>query len=488
MGAAWAAVGLGVLAVAAFAPFGLWPLAPLSLAGLFLLWREARARRAAWTGFLYGLGFMGAGVSWVLVSIAQFGGVGPVLAAIATLGFVALLALFPALSGALAAVVPPRLRMPLGAPAAWTLGEALRGGVLTGFPWLSLGYSQSDGPLAGLAPVLGVAGIGWLLAVVGGLLAHAWARRRVWPLVPAGALLAAGLPLQRLEWTRPAGPPLEVALVQPSIPQVLKWKPEQLAPTLAKYRERTLANLDADLVIWPETAVPRFRYRVQRRFLGPLAARARARGSALVIGIPILDPEHLRYYNAALVPTPEGPGEVYAKRHLVPFGEYLPLEPWLGGLFAFLHVPMGEFAAGDSREPPLLHAAGRVLGVSICYEDAFSREVLQALPRAEVLVNLSNDAWFGDSLAPPQHLQIARLRALETGRPLLRATNSGISALIGHHGRILASAGLFEDRVVRGRVQPRQGLTPYAVTGPWPAWGLALGLWAGAAWRRKGRG
>jgi apolipoprotein N-acyltransferase len=474
------AFGAGALGVVAFAPFGLFPLPLASLGLLFRLWRDATPREALRLGWLFGLGLMGFGVSWLHISINQFGNLGLPLALLATLGFIAVISGFFGLAGWLGARLTPApaIRLLLAMPGAWGLVEWLRSWVLTGFPWLAMGYSQTDSPLAGFAPLLGVLGSGWLLALSAGAMVYglaAPARRWGW-LLAVALLWLAGFGLSRVEWTRPLGAPLRVALVQGNIPQSMKWDPSVLAPTLESYGRLSRAHWDSDLVVWPETAVPDFLRRVEEKWLKPLAQEAARHGTQLLSGVPVYDPEGQRYFNAAVVLTE--PGQAYFKRHLVPFGEFLPLKGVLGPLLDFLEVPMSDFAAGDAARP-LVRVGKLWVGVSICYEDAFGAEVRQALPDAAYLLNLSNDAWFGDSLAPHQHLQMARMRALETGRPLLRATNTGISALIDHRGRLLTQSRAFEQVVVVGRVQPMQGLTPYGRFGDWPVLALlllALGL------------
>jgi apolipoprotein N-acyltransferase len=239
-------------------------------------------------------------------------------------------------------------------------------------------------------------------------------------------------------------------------------------------------------VIWPETAVPSLAHRVEEEFLTPLAAEAEARGSEILLGIPVYDEASGRYYNAMQTIGPVRAS--YYKRHLVPFGEFMPLKPLLEPLIEWLAIPMSDFSPGDAAQP-LVPVAGHQAGVSICYEDAFGEEVIQALPQAAFLVNASNDAWFGDSLAPHQHLQIARMRARETERYLLRATNTGISAIIGPRGELRGTAPAFTEQVLSGEVLPLQGLTPYARLGNWGVVLLAL-LLMGAGWaleRRLGR-
>ncbi len=473
-----AALCLGGLLVAAFAPFDQgWLAAPL-MALLFVLLQQApSAGRAARLGYAFGLGLLGLGVFWLRISIGQFGGIPPGLGVLITLLFILAVALFFALAGALAwwlgAGRGRRFFMLVAAPLAWLLVELLRARLLTGFPWLSLGYSQIDLPLAGLAPLLGVFGVGLAVSLSAGLL-NLW---RAWWALPALALLWAGAAgLGRLDWTRPRGEPLPVALVQGNIPQREKWLPSRFAPTLAAYRRLSDSVPGARLLVWPETAIPAFDDQVRERVLDPLDRAMRARGADLLTGIVARRPDG-RYHNAMLALGVSG-RQAYYKHHLVPFGEYLPLRPLLQPALDFLSIPMSNFSPGGGPGRTLYLAGWRV-GVDICYEDAFGDELIRALPRAAFLINASNDAWFGDSLAPHQHLQIARMRALETGRWLLRATNTGISALIGPHGRVRRRAPQFREAVLAGEIQPMQGATPYVRWGDAPlgAGALLLVLW-----------
>jgi len=475
-----AAFVVGALSVLAFAPFDLFLVPLLTLALLFRLWLDLSPRRAFFIGWLFGCGFMVFGVYWIRISIDQFGNVGTPLAIAAALLFALFIALYFGLAGWLGRALggSRRLQLLLVLPAVWGLVEWLRGWLLTGFPWLAMGYSQIDSPLAGYLPLLGVYGGGWLVALSAGLLVLLVTEApQRWRWAAVGVVLwIGGDLLQQQQWTRPLGERLKVSLVQPSIPQALKWKPEIRLSTLRKYAELSRTRWGDDLVIWPETAVPDYLFRVKEDFLLPLADEAESHGTHLMLGVPIVNLETGRYYNAAWVAGE--PGDAYFKRHLVPFGEFLPLESLLEPLLSFMEIPMSDFAVG-TQPRPLVEVDGTPVGVSICYEDAFGEEVIQALPDAAYLVNLSNDAWFGDSLAPHQHLQIARMRALETGRPLLRATNTGISALIGPRGEILAATPAFEEVVLSGTIQPRAGATPFVHTGNALVVGLmlaALGL------------
>jgi apolipoprotein N-acyltransferase len=353
-------------------------------------------------------------------------------------------------------------------PAAWVLSEWLRSWLFTGFPWLNLGYSQVESPLLGFAPLIGAYGVGWITALSAGLLA--WAataglNARVAAVTALAIIWSAGFGLNQLLWTEPGGAPITASLVQGNVPQELKWRPEQQRATLERYLALTREHLDSDLVVWPETAIPAFHDEVETDFLEPLRNELRQHDVSLVTGIPVLDRSSWSYYNAII--SLEQPDQFYYKVHLVPFGEYLPLRDWLAQVLSFLPVPEADFSAGSARQP-LLQAAGYPIGSSICYEIIFGEQLITALPQAAFLVNVSNDAWFGDSLAPHQHLEMARMRARETERYVLRATNTGISAIIDARGQELVRSRQFQAETISGEVEPRSGATPYVRWGNWP--------------------
>jgi apolipoprotein N-acyltransferase len=418
---------------------------------------------------LYGLGLMGTGVSWLHVSIAQFGDVGWLFPILVTAVFVLIMALYYGLAGWLVGRFTSSDRLKLIAlfPAVWVLIEWLRGWLFSGFPWLQLGYAMIDTPLAGYAPVLGNLGVSFALVLSSGLVLLLFESGRVRVYALAGLLLlwSAGWGLSQLEWGQTLDRPLKVALIQGNIPQHEKWQVEQLLPTLTLYATLTKQRFGDDLIVWPETAVSAFQYQVDEPFLQPLETALRRHGSQLVFGVVQLDPDGKRYYNAMVAMGDQR--DHYYKRHLVPFTEYLPFKTVLWPLVDFFTIPMSDFTAG-SKAKPLMQVGQYQVGMSICYEDAFGSESAQALPEAAYLINASNDAWFGDSLAPHQHLQIARMRALETERYLLRATNTGISAVIDPKGQLLAKAPLLQEAVVEAQIQPRSGSTPYARLGNLP--------------------
>ncbi|HZV55931.1 MAG TPA: apolipoprotein N-acyltransferase [Rhodocyclaceae bacterium] len=496
----------GAATVFGFAPFELFPLPVVTFAVLFHLWRRADGPlQAAALGFAWGLGCFLAGVSWVYVSLHDVGGMAMPLAAVATLLFCAVLALFPALAG----FFFRRLATTDNAPASagnsnkrsrtgwtpegrhfpdvflvaglWTLSEWLRGWVLTGFPWLAIGYSQTPpSPLAGYVPLIGVYGVGLIVAGVSSCLTFGWRRPAVW--LAIAAVAGGGYGLRGVQWTEPTGEPLTVSLLQGNIPQSLKWVPERLPLSLETY-ERLAAEHPAQLTVLPETAVPLLFDRIPGDFLRRLTANG-----DVLLGTAI-GTSTGGYANGALALTRAMPVQAYTKVHLVPFGEFVP--PGFGWFFNLVNIPMSNFTAGKSGQVPLA-VGGQQLMPSICYEDLFGEEMLAALPAATLLINLSNTAWFGDSLAQPQHLQIARLRALETGRPILRATNTGMTAAVAPDGSVIAVLPAFTTAALTVQTRGHAGQTPFARVGNGLAVLLSLlaclpALLAGqrAGWRQR---
>ncbi len=461
----------GGLLPLAFAPYALYPLAIASLALLFLLWLDTSVRRAMWRGLLFGIGMFGVGVSWVFISMYDYGNVSLALSLFLTAMFVLVLALFIATAAGLAVKFRQRFKLsPTAAllwcfPAVWVLFEWIRGWMFTGFPWLNVGYSQIDTPLGGFAALLGLYGVSLAVAMSAALVAivirNIYVDVKSHHLVALVLLWCVGLLTNQMTWVSPAGEPLRVTLVQGNIPQELKWLPSMKAPTIDLYAQLTRENWDSDLIIWPETALPAF-FHESTNFLAGLAEEARSNNTDILLGLIYLDGETRQYYNSMMsIGSATG---FYHKRHLVPFTEYLPLKEWLATIINIIQVPMSDFSAGSHDQPPL-PMAGQKVGISICFEDVFGNEVIMQLPAATLLVNVSNDAWFSDSSAPHQHLQIARMRAKESGRPMLRATNTGISAIIDHQGRFQSVAPQFQEATLSDEVVPMQGSTPYVFVG-----------------------
>lgn len=472
----------------AFAPYGIFPLAVASPAALFLLWRNATPGVAAMRGWCFGLGMFGHGVWWVQVSIHRFGLPLYSFSVTMTVLFVAFMALYPAVIGWACRRLPApsenwrlcALMVPL-----WVLGEWVRGWLFSGFPWLHLGYSQVGTWLGHWAPLGGVHASSLAvcaMAALGVLGLCSRGRRRTLALSLMLLVPLAALALASPAWTHGVGAIRKVALIQGAVPQAVKWRAEYREQTIALYENLSAPHWTRDVIIWPETALPAFPEEIADA-LARLDARARAHRAALLVGMPSGSPREGAYFNS--VALLDGSGLHYDKHHLVPFGEYLPFDAWLRPVLDFLTIPMSSFAPGPERQPALAHGALR-FGISICYEDAYASEVRKALPEANVLVNVSDDAWFGDTIAPHQHLQITQMRALETGRYLLRATNTGISAIIDPKGRIRARSPQFEPFVLEGEMRAYVGLTPFARWGHLPVMGgcaillaLAVGLGLG---------
>jgi apolipoprotein N-acyltransferase len=477
---------LGAASVLGFAPFNLFPVPILTLAGLYWLWLRGPGTMAGTgTGFAFGLGLFGAGASWIYVSLHDFGAMPAPLAGLATFVFCALMALFPAGVGWLQARFPvgPIPRFIVFVPAVWTLVEWSRTWVFTGFPWLAMGYSQvPSSPLAGFAPVLGIFGVSLAVAMSSGLLTLALdgdasvaqvaaSAPRRWPWIGLfGALWVCGLGLNQVQWTQPRGDPTRVSLLQGDIAQDLKWRPERALATLDTYLQLAREST-GKLVILPETALPLFLHEVPPEYLDALAARAKAAGGDTLVGIPELAGPRT-YYNS-MFSIGSSPVQRYRKHHLVPFGEFIPLRPVFGWVMGVLDIPLSDFSRGPAVQAPLA-VAGQKVALDICYEDVFGEEVIRQLPEATLLANVSNDAWFGRSLGPQQHLQISQARALETGRYMVRATNTGVTAIIDARGHTVKRAPEFRTTRLEGEIQGYAGATPFV------RWGnAALVLLAG---------
>lgn len=458
------AVALGVVSVFGYAPWGWFALPVLALAALFLMLRHAlTAREGLRLGFAYGLGLFGFGVSWVHVSLHQFGGMLLPLAWLAVALFAAFLALFPALALGLAVRFSNPSARGWALPACWVLLEGVRGAIFTGFPWLALGYSQVPvSPLAGYAPLLGVYGVSLLAALTAAALAIVRWRGALWLLL----LWGAGLGLKAVHWTQPVGEPIRVSLLQGNVAQDMKFRPERLRQTLHDYLMMA-RSAHGELKILPETALP-----VLLSEVSPSYLRALGHTGTVLVGVP--ESEAGVYYNSLIW---LGHVQRYRKRHLVPFGEFTP--PGLSQIVSLLSIPFSDFGRGAAGQPPFA-IAGQKIAANICYEDVFGEALIADARAATLMVNVSNDAWFGDSAAPWQHLQIAQMRALETGRWQLRANNTGITAVLDAHGAVVAQLPPFRPGVLEAVAEGRSGLTPYLRWGNGPIWGLAglLLLWA----------
>lgn len=480
----------GATAVLGFAPFGIFPLPVLSLAVLFWQWSKAeRPSQAAWLGFAFGMGLFCVGVSWIYVALHDYGYMHPILATLATMLFAAVNASIPALAGYVQArfKVAATLRILWVMPAIWALAEWVRGFLFTGFPWLSVGYSQiPNSPLAGYAPIGGVFGVSLLVAVSAALVLVIWGARwrRVGKVAFVGvaALWLVGAALSLVEWTQSQGEPLKVSLLQGNIAQDTKFDEDALIGTLETYRMLAETS-DARLIVMPETAIPLLREYIPESYQAMLREHVRQSGGDILIGA--FEREDGRYYNS-VYSLGASESQYYRKDHLVPFGEFIPLRSAFGWLInEVLKIPMGDQARGGANQAPL-NVAGQKVAMNICYEDAFGEEIIHALPAATLLVNVTNDAWYGDSFAAEQHNQLSQMRALETGRMMLRATNTGVTSVIGVDGRVQAMLPQHKEGVLTAQVRGYEGSTPYVRWGNVAMLMLAA-VMLGIAWKSRDR-
>ncbi|MFW5824092.1 MAG: apolipoprotein N-acyltransferase [Marinobacter sp.] len=472
----------GALQTLTLSPWNLWWLGPVSIALIVMAALPLAPRQLFLAGWLTGLGLFASGVTWIYISISEHGNTSIPIAVLLMVLFVAGLALVHGLTfwcwGKLAK--DSQVRRLLLFPAVWVLADWIRGWLLTGFPWLYLGTSQVDGPLAGWAPVVGVHGVTLIVTATGVALYALYALLRagrqtaaVMVVVCTLALWLAGPALNRVPWTQLSDEPLSFVAMQGNIPQQIKWDPDFLRDQLRAYLELTEEHWDRDIILWPETAIP-----ITQDEAGPIVEHIRSKlgeNSTLISGIPWYtyseDREDYTYHNSIMAIGEPGDG-VYHKQKLVPFGEYVPLEQWLRGIIGFFDLPMSSFSPGAQYQDPLAAGDARLIP-AICYEVAYADFVATNARRGNLLVTISNDGWFGDSIGPHQHLQMARMRALETGRYMARGTNNGITAVINEKGIVTERIPQFERSVLEGELRTAGGNTPFMVTGSWPALTLA---------------
>jgi apolipoprotein N-acyltransferase len=467
-----------------------WWLQLLSLGALaWLLQREPRPRRAFLLGWAFGTAWLTATWWWLFISMHTYGGLPAVLTVIAVVGLAAFLALYYAAAAAFAAACNGRWGT-IAFAALWSFAELLRVTVFTGFPWGAGGYAHLSGPLAGYAPWIGVHGMTFVAAFVAASGA-AMLRRRAGAVVATGALLL-GLALPLLgEFSTGAGR-IAVTLLQGNIPQDEKFERGSGIPLALDWYGRQLRDATSTLVVAPETAIPLLPQQLPEDYLAAVMQRYTGGKQAALIGMPLGSMAD-GYTNSVIGVKASGAAYRYDKHHLVPFGEFIP--PLFRWFTEMMHIPLGDFNRGAVGQPSF-EWSGQRFAPNICYEDLFGEELGQrfgdAATAPTVFVNVSNIGWFGDTIAIDQHLQISRLRALEFERPMLRATNTGATVIIDHHGVVTHSLARYTRGVLTGEVEGRNGITPYAWwvarAGLWPLWLLFAAIAGRALWQRRRAG
>ncbi|MBA3660379.1 MAG: apolipoprotein N-acyltransferase [Gammaproteobacteria bacterium] len=473
---------LGIALTFAFAPYGIYPLAFISPACLLALLLKTNARGGFKLGFWFGAGFYGVGVYWVYISMHDVGGLPPPLAIFITALFIAFLSLYPATVGYLLNRFFPHrnaTKILCAFPALWILSEWIRSWLFTGFPWLFLGYSQTNSPLKGFAPLFSVYGVSLVALLASGLIVNAIIQLNkkdyksvYFNLLSFTGLWILGAALCFIPWTKPMGSPISMSLVQGAIPQKIKWSPQHIQLSFDRYQNLSEPLWGKNkLIIWPEGAIPMALQDVGA-FVEEMDKLAKRNQAHLIFGIPI-EARGNKYFNAIV--SVGADKKVYLKRHLVPFGEYVPLTNVFTGLLNILQIPMSDVTPGGDDQPAFTIQGVKILP-SICYEIAFPELMLTRDREIGFLMTLTNDAWFGKSAAQAQHLQMAAMRAVELRRPVTVISNDGLTAIIGPDGNLQSQAPPHQTYVLEGSVQPTFGLTPWMYNGMDPLLVILLGL------------
>jgi len=467
---------LGAITVLGFAPFYIFPIPIITVACLLYFWRKSTSPiQAAFLGFFFGMGMFGVGVTWIYISLHEFGALPMPIAILLLLILCAYLSLYITMIGWLVKKFSPEkpLVWVLFVASIWTLSEWLRGAIpFFGFPWLAMGYSQAPfSPIVGYAAVTGVYGVSLMLILSASFVSLFFERKlRAWRNVLFLSIIwVTGFSLQLISWTEPKGGPISVSLLQGNISQEMKWNPDHVAYTMDTYT-RLVLNSDSRLIVTPEISLPLTRDKISEKYLTKISTHAKENNGDVLIGMVETENGSGKYYNS-MFSFGISPKQIYRKFHLLPFGEFIPFQPIFGWIIDSLRIPLTDFSRGELNQKPM-RLAGQSVAVNICYEDVFGEELIYQLPQASLLVNVSNDAWFGRSIGPHQHLQISQMRALETGRYMLRATNTGVSAIINERGVVLRQAEIFKKTALNGLVQGYTGTTPFVYFGN----SLILGL------------
>ena len=478
---------LGAVAVLGFAPFYLFPAPIVALAGLFYLWSKAPTPLAALKlGLMFGLGLYLLGIYWIYISLHDFGGMPWWFASFCTFCLCAFMALFPSLVGYFSKKLG---NLTLSAAILWGVSDWVRSWIFTGFPWLTLGYSQTPAsPLAGYLPLVGVYGVSVITALLAAgvalLAAEASQPSRKRIIASIAITLALGFGLKLIPWTSESGQPISVSLAQGNIPQDIKWSPDAAESTIRQYIDMTTSS-EAELIVLPETALPVIASQLNPSIKRLFTAHGKLNQSNIIIGLVEYNADTKAYYNSA-ISYGASESQSYRKNHLVPFGEFIPLKDLLGWIYRdWLNIPLSDLSRGGANQQPLQLNEQKV-AVNICYEDVFGEEVISQLPEANILVNISNDAWYGQSYAADQHMQFSQARAIETGRMMLRATNTGATAIIDAKGYITEALPQHQKATLNGQAQGYSGSTPYVIWGNWPFIVICFSVIA-LLWHRKNK-
>lgn len=478
----------GAMTTLTFAPFGLYFLMPVVMLPAMFVWVFTPPRASAKLSFWYGAGLFLSGTYWLYISIHVFGQAPLWVAMLIMVGLVLIMSAYCAAAGWIISRLTEgsARRLLFVGPAAWVTIEWLRGWLMSGFPWLAAGYSQIDSTLAGWVPLVGVYGTSVVTVLSSAALLGAVIEKGRARWLYAGAVILpwlVGAALQPIQWTEATDGSLRTTIVQGGVSQDQKWLADQFKPTLELYRNALLEYHDSVLVIWPEVAIPSTIDQVER-YIREWQSDIQSQPRTLLFGILERDLKAGKVFNSVVMLDGHD-RQIYRKRHLVPFGEYFPVPDFVRKWMRLMSLPTSDMSAGDEDQPLLEGLSGDKMAVAICYEDAYGAEQLYALPEASVLINVSNDAWFGDSIAPHQHLEIARMRALEAGRYVVRATNNGVSAFIGPKGELLDTAPQFEYAAMTMDIIPHTGATPFVRSGNWPVITLLLGILAWFSWSSR---
>ena len=460
---------LGALAVLGFAPFYIFPASIISVAGICYFWQQAASPRAAWMlGFSYGLGLYCVGIYWIYISLHDFGGMPWWFAGFCTFCLCAFMALFLGLVGYLSKHFGFLL---ISIPVLWGLSDWIRSWIFTGFPWLTLGYSQvPHSPLAGFMPIIGVYGVSVMTAFLAAMIAAWFAQQQsvIWKRNSIAAftlIVVAGMQLKAVEWTSPVGKPVSVSLIQGNIAQDVKWSPETAQGTIDQYLAMAQAS-KAQLIVLPETALPVIASQIDPAITSALTAHAKQNNGNIIIGMVEYNEQSQVYFNSALS-YGSSSTQNYRKNHLVPFGEFIPLKQVFGWIYRdWLNIPLSDLSRGGQQQVSM-RLSGQNIAMNICYEDVFGEEIARNTPNSSLMVNISNDAWYGKSYAAQQHMQFSQARAIENGRMMLRATNTGATAAIDTHGYVLAHAPHDVKATLNVSAQGYIGSTPYMRFGNW---------------------